>query len=54
MEKVRCKSCGNVQEEGAWEAEMDRRAKAMGSKGFVNINAKEQCLRCGKTELEPV
>lgn len=51
---LKCKACGHVQEKGAWEAAMDRQAKARGSKGFVNINAKPQCLQCGQTQLERV
>jgi hypothetical protein len=30
---------------------MDRRARAMGSRGFVNLSAPEQCLKCGSTDL---
>lgn len=53
-EQLRCKDCGFVQAEGAWEDAMDRQSKAMGGGGFVNINAEPQCLRCGKTCLGEV
>jgi hypothetical protein len=49
--KLRCKSCGHVQEKGDWEAAMDRQAKAMGSAGFHNISARPQCISCGGTSL---
>ena len=49
--KLRCGNCGNIQGEGAWEKEMDQRARAMGSSGFVNLSAPEQCLKCGSTDL---
>jgi hypothetical protein len=52
--KFRCKSCGHIQEEGDWEDAMNRQAKAMGSKGFVNISAEPQCLNCGVTQLEVI
>ena len=48
--KLRCGNCGHVQKDGAWEKEMDRRAKAMGSR-FVNLSASPQCLSCGSTDL---
>lgn len=50
--KLKCRSCGHVQREGDWDDAMDRQAKAAGSGGFVNINARPQCLRCGRTDLE--
>lgn len=50
--KLKCRNCGHVQKEGDWEDAMDRRAKEMGSGGFVNINARPQCLGCGSTNLE--
>lgn len=49
--KLKCRNCGHVQRKGDCEDEMDRRAKAMGSSGFVNINARPQCLGCGGTDL---
>ena len=44
--KVTCPACGHVQREGDWEREMDKRAKAQGMKGFVNLSAPPQCLKC--------
>ena len=43
---VKCPNCGHVQREGQWEREMDRRAKAQGMKGFVNLSAPPRCLKC--------
>ncbi len=50
--KLRCRSCGHVQKDRAWEKEMDRIAKAMGQRGFVNLGARPQCLSCGSTDLQ--
>lgn len=44
--KVRCPKCGNMQREGDWEREMDKRSKAQGFSGFVNLSAPPQCLKC--------
>ncbi|MBM3302572.1 MAG: hypothetical protein FJY85_21805, partial [Deltaproteobacteria bacterium] len=43
---VTCPACGHVQRKGDWEREMDKRAKAQGMKGFVNLSAPPQCLKC--------
>ena len=56
---VKCPTCGHVQGERDWEREMDKRAKAQGLRGFVNLSAPPQCLKCeaaldgsGQTEKE--
>jgi len=49
--KLRCEVCGNIQLYGDWEKAMDAQAKAMGSRGFVNIGAEPQCFKCGSGEL---
>jgi hypothetical protein len=51
VQMLRCNACGHKQREGAWEEEMDRRARAMGSRGFINLSAPEECLKCGSTDL---
>ena len=48
---LRCKVCGHTQRNGDWEKAMDAQAKAMGARGFVNIGAEPQCLKCGAREL---
>lgn len=48
---LRCKVCGNTQRKGDWEKAMDAQAKRMGMRGFVNIGAEPQCLKCGSREL---
>ena len=48
---LRCNNCGAQQRQGDWERAMDVRARAMGSGGFVNLSAPEQCLKCGSTDL---
>ena len=49
---LRCRNCGHLQKDGDWEDMMDRRVKAMGSRGFRNISASPQCLKCGSTDLD--
>ena len=49
--KLKCRNCGHVQREGDWEDAMDRQAKGMGQAGFVNINARPECVRCGGRDL---
>ena len=49
-EGLTCRNCGHVQQDGAWEKEMGRRARAMGTR-FVNLSASPQCLSCGSTDL---
>lgn len=49
--KLRCEVCGNIQLDGDWEKAMDAQAKATGSRGFINIGAEPQCLKCGSREL---
>lgn len=46
-----CSECGSVQFDREWEKMMDRRAKAMGSRGFVNISARPRCLQCNSESL---
>jgi hypothetical protein len=46
-----CLTCKNVQAKGAWEKRKDDEAKAAGRQGFVNINSKAQCLRCGSSDM---
>jgi hypothetical protein len=48
---LRCNNCGATQRKGDWEKAMDARAKAMGSRGFVNLSASPQCLNCSSTDL---
>ena len=48
---LRCRNCSAQQYKGDWEKAMDERARAMGSAGFRNLSAKEQCLKCGSTDL---
>ena len=49
--KLRCQVCGHIQHKGDWEKAMDVQAKAMGARGFVNLGAEPQCLKCGSREL---
>jgi hypothetical protein len=46
-----CLRCQNTQKEGQWEEQMEGQARVGGAMGFVNINAKPQCLKCGSTDL---
>ena len=48
---LRCEVCGHTQHKGDWEEAMDAQAKRMGARGFVNLGAEPQCLKCGSREL---
>lgn len=50
-EELTCRNCGHVQRDGEWERETDKRTKAQGMTGFVNLSASPQCLSCGSTDL---
>jgi hypothetical protein len=47
-----CQACGHAQYPGDWEDAMDARSRAMGMKGFTNIKAPAECLKCGLTDLK--
>ena len=49
--ELRCQACGNSQRKGDWESAMNTQAKAVGARGFVNLGAEPQCLKCGSREL---
>ena len=49
--RYKCRSCGALQKDGAWEAAMDAQAKAMGLRGWHNISAKPECVKCGSLRL---
>jgi hypothetical protein len=50
-DELMCLTCEKVQAKGAWEKRKDDEAKAAGRRGFVNLSAKAQCLRCGSSDM---
>ena len=52
--RLRCRNCGHLQDKGDWEAEMETRARASGARGFVNLSASPQCLKCTSSDLVDV